>query len=433
VVNLAKQGERIELETENGRQEGVFVKEDHEFMFIKLKSGYNIGVAKRNVKGIKSMGEPERKHATDKHITTQKNNKLPTVALLHTGGTIASKVDYETGAVVAKFTPDEIIGLFPDLGGLANISSRLVSNIMSENMRFYHYNLILHAVVEEAKKGADGVIITHGTDTLHYTAAALSFALENLQIPVVIIGSQRSSDRPSTDSAVNLLCAATFITQAKMPGVFICLHDGPSDDTCIILEGVSARKMHSSRRDAFRPINKSPIAKVDYTAKSVQVIREKAKPKGDLKVNPFNENIKVGIAKVHPQMFADELAAYEKFDGLIIEGTGLGHGEILAGDDKSEENKKIKAQLEKLSKKIPVAMTTQTIYGRVNMNVYSPGRDLLDMGVIGNYCDMTPETAFVKLAWLLSNYKGQAKIKELFEKNLRGEISERSEKETFLI
>ena len=433
---MARQGEHIQVQTDSGEHSGVFVKDDGEFIFLKLKSGYNIGIAKRRIKSTKATpgGEPKKQAGKQPEAKVSEKKGLPIISLLHTGGTIASRVDYETGAVSAKFTPEEILALFPELGEIANVRSRLVSNIMSENMRYCHYNLIAKAVEEEIKKGASGVIITHGTDMLHYTAAALSFALEGLDRPVLIIGSQRSSDRPSTDSAMNLMCAAAFIANANVPGVFTCLHEGMSDDKCLVLEGVSARKMHSSRRDAFRPINNTAIARVDYSSRKVEILREprKASQEGGLRVRSFMENIKVGIAKVHPQMFAEELAAFEKFDGLIIEGTGLGHGQTVGFDSHTSENEKIKSEIAKLAKKMPVAMTVQTIYGRVNMNVYSPGRELVELGVLGNYCDMTPETAFIKMAWLLSNYKRE-EVRELYGKSLRGEITERSEKDTFLI
>ncbi|MBN2142202.1 Glu-tRNA(Gln) amidotransferase subunit GatD [Candidatus Woesearchaeota archaeon] len=425
-----KQGDAISVKTDSLLHEGVFVKEDNKFIFLKLKSGYNIGVNKQSISEIKTLAEKKDKEASVK--VAKPDKKLPLVSLLHTGGTIASKVDYSTGAVVAKFTPEEIIQTFPELLELANIKSQLISNIMSENMRFHHYNLIARAVEKEIKAGAQGVIVTHGTDTLHYTAAALSFMLKNVPVPVMLIGSQRSSDRPSTDSAVNLLSAVTFITHAGMKGVFICMHENLDDETCLVIEGVNARKMHSSRRDAFRPINKTPIAKVDYKKKQVKIMREVPQPEDEFKVKLFDEKIKVGIVKMHPQMYASELAGYEQFNGLIIEGTGLGHASIIKGDDESEENDLIKSEIRRLAGKMPIVMTTQTIYGRVNMNVYSPGRDLLEIGLLGNYCDMTPETAFIKLAWLLSTNSGQ-KASELFGKNLRGELSERSEKETFLI
>jgi len=437
---MFKQGEPVEISTSTQVFKGIFIKEEKDFLILKLSNGYNIGIAKRNIKESKSLGTAKAQLLSAKikdfvkaKADKQKpDEKLPLISLLHTGGTIASKVDYDTGAVIAKFTPEDILELFPELKSIANINSRLISNMLSENMRFSHYNIIARAVEDEIKKGAKGIIVTHGTDTLHYTAAALSFILENLQIPVVLVGSQRSSDRPSSDSSMNLISAVVFITHAKAGGVFACMHDNMSDDKCLVIEGVNARKMHTSRRDAFRPINKGLVARIDFNNKKIEWVKDIEKIEGKLELKPFNEKIKVGILKVHPNMFTEELEAYKGFDGLVIEGTGLGHIGITEVDLHTKENAELGKALKHFAEKMPVAMTSQTIYGRINMTVYSTGREQLDMGILGNYADMTPETAFIKLAWLLSNCS-KDEAKELFSKNLRGEISERSEKETFLI
>ncbi|HJX05980.1 MAG TPA: Glu-tRNA(Gln) amidotransferase subunit GatD [Candidatus Nanoarchaeia archaeon] len=432
---MFKQGEIVEVSTSTQLFKGVFINEEKDFLIIKLKSGYNIGISKRNIKEQKSLGAGKAEHKEAKKGKEKPDSKLPLISLLHTGGTIASKVDYNTGAVIAQFTPEDIIELFPELKEIANLNSKLISNMFSENMRFSHYNLMAKAVEEEIKKGARGIIITHGTDTLHYTAAALSFMLENIGIPVVIVGSQRSSDRPSSDSAVNLISAAIFITNTKAEGVFVCMHESMNDDNCLIMEGVNARKMHTSRRDAFRPINKGLVAKVDYKEKKIEWLKDAKKSEGKPSLKPFNERIKVGMVKIHPNMFADELECFKHYDGLVIEGTGLGHIGMVEVDNHTKENAEIGKILKHLAEKMPVVMSSQTIYGRIDMNVYSTGREQINLGLIGNYADMTPETAFIKLAWLLSNYSKENKeeIKALFEKSLRGEISERSEKEQFLI
>jgi glutamyl-tRNA(Gln) amidotransferase subunit D len=212
------------------------------------------------------------------------------------------------------------------------------------------------------------------------------------------------------------------------------MHENNDDDACLILPPCKTRKMHSSRRDAFRPINANPIARVSVEKKKIDFITdyEKKDKKKKITLKLFNEKLKIGLVKPHVQMFASEIHAYKDFDGLVIELLGIGHLPSMKVDEFTEENEHIIKAVAELAKKMPVVVAPQTIYGRINMNVYTPGRQLLDAGVIGNYTDMTPETAFIKLAWLLSHHK-KKEIKELFEKNLRGEISERSEKETFLI
>jgi len=448
---MFKQGEPVEISTSTQVFKGVFINEEKDFLVVKLKNGYNIGIAKRNIKDKKSVDKPEQKPKAKEEIKKEKPNlKLPLISILHTGGTIASKVDYSTGAVIAQFTESDILRLFPEIKELANISSKLIRNMQSEMIRFAHYNLLAKAVEEEVKKGADGIILTHGTDTLHYTAAALAFALENIGIPVILVGSQRSSDRGSSDSALNLLAAAQFIVNSEFTGVAICMHENNNDDTCLILPPCKTRKMHSSRRDAFRPINANPVARVSVEKKKIDFIssyekndtskQKLAEPgkqsfpdkKKKLVLKLFNENLKIGLVKPHVQMFASEILAYKDFDGLVIELLGIGHVPTMKVDEFTEENEKILKAIEELARKMPVVAAPQTIYGRINMNVYTPGRQLIDAGVIGNYTDMTPETAFIKLAWLLSNYKKE-EVADLFSKNLRGEISERSEKETFLL
>ncbi|MBT3323860.1 Glu-tRNA(Gln) amidotransferase subunit GatD [archaeon] len=417
-----KVGDRVFVETKDKKMEGILMPSNKDdSIVLKLDSGYNLGVLKKKVKSVKVLKNFKEKKVKLKEHKPSKNKKK--VCILHTGGTIASKVDYETGGVVAKFKPEEILSMFPELEKLANVDSKLVRNMVSEDMRFEHYNLLAKAVEKEVKKGVDGIIITHGTDTMHYTSAALSFVLENLNVPVLLVGAQRSSDRGSSDAAMNLICAVEFIVNSKFHGVGICMHKNADDDVCWILPGLKSRKLHSSRRDAFKPINAKAIAEINYKTRSVKMLeKEKEKSNEKLKLKLFKE-VKVGIVKAYPNMFADQLKVFEKYNGLVLIGTGLGHMPITEIDDFTKENKKILDQIKKLVGKMPVVMSPQTIFGRIDMNVYSPGRTLLDIGVIGNLSDMTPETSYIKLAWLLSNYPKE--VKEMYMENLRGEFNER--------
>ncbi|PIN81564.1 Glu-tRNA(Gln) amidotransferase GatDE subunit D [Candidatus Woesearchaeota archaeon CG10_big_fil_rev_8_21_14_0_10_30_7] len=416
-------GDFVKIRTEDVELEGKYVpSEDTKFFVLKLDSGYNISIPKRGIEGIELIKKNEVRD--QKKAKAKLKKELPTISILHTGGTISSKVSYDTGAVYNEFTPEELLELFPELHDMANISSFLVSNMSSDDVRFAHYNILAKAVEAEVKKGVKGIIITHGTDTLHYSSAALSFALENLPIPVLLVGAQRSSDRGSSDAAVNLICAVNFIINTKYAGVAVCMHERSGDNTCIILPGTKCRKMHSSKRNAFKPINVPPIAKVNFEDKKIIVFQQKLpKLDGKFTLKLFKEKLKVGIIKVHTNMYASQFSSFKNFNGLIIEGTGLGHAPINKTDKHTSEHEKIFKELTNLTKKMPVAMSTQTIYGIVDMNVYTPGRRLLEIGVLGNYTDMTPETAFIKLAWLLSNQPKQ--VKELYNKNVRGEISER--------
>ena len=261
-----KSGDKVAVSTSEGDFEAVFIPSaDPKTLIFKLESGYNIGIPKSKVKSVKLVKSAVSKPSAPKKL--DEKNGLKSISILHTGGTIASKVDYSTGAVNAKFTPEELVEMFPELKDIANISSKLVRNMASDDLRFDHYNLLANEVAREIKSGASGVIITHGTDTMHYTSAALSFMLENVPIPVILVGAQRSSDRGSSDAAMNLLCAAEFIVKTDYVGVAVCMHKSESDDVCVIIPGTKVRKMHTSRRDAFKPVNCSPLAEIDFKSR----------------------------------------------------------------------------------------------------------------------------------------------------------------------
>jgi glutamyl-tRNA(Gln) amidotransferase subunit D len=420
-------GDYIEIETSSEKIKGILMPNSiNNKLVLKLENGYNIGIDSKKIKSKKLI-----KKKTKMNIKISKikmNKKLPKISILHTGGTIASKVSYETGGVTAKFKPEELLEMFPKIKKIANITSRLIGNMFSEDMNFSHYNLIAKEIEKEVKKGVKGIIITHGTDTMHYTSAALSFILEDLNIPIILTGAQRSSDRPSSDAELNLICATQFISNCNnFADVGICMHSGIDDSSCYILPGTKTKKLHSSRRDAFQVINSKPWAKVDNRGKinyiSTNFNKNKEK---SLKLKLLNENLKIGILKTHPNLSKEEISIYSKFDGLIIEGTGLGHLGINKIDKFTSKNETIFNEIKKLSKKIPIIMCSQTNFGRVNMNVYGTGRKLQEF--IHSGSDMTSETTFIKLAWLLSNKKN---VKKLITKNLRGEINSRI-KEEFL-
>lgn len=413
-------GDKVEITTKKETLSGLFMPSKENTFILKLDNGYNLGIDKKNIKKVKLLSKYKEKKPKSSKV--KQNSKLPTITILHTGGTIASKVDYETGGVIARFSPEELLEMFPELKKIVNLKSRLVSNMWSEDLNFQHYNLLAKEVEKEVKAGADGVIITHGTDTLHYTSSALAFILENLTIPVILVGSQRSSDRGSSDAALNLICACNFIANSKFQDVAICMHSSMEDESCYILPATKSRKLHSSRRDAFKAINTDPIALVDKQGK-IEYSQKVKQKKGKLNLRLFKE-VKVGILKAHPNMLSKEVSFYKNYDGLVLEGTGLGHLPINKTDSSTIENEKVFAELKKLTKKIPVVITSQCIFGRINMNVYTTGRKLQEIGVLGNGLDMTTETAFIKLAWLLSNFKKQD-VFELISENISNELNER--------
>ena len=426
-----REGDVVEVVTDDSAQYSgtIIPSADSGALTLKLPSGYNVGIGAEKIKSARkiSSGKIVAKPAA---IEIKRNPELPTIAILHTGGTLASRVNYSTGGVYAAFSPEDLITMFPELAQIANFEARLVSNIMSEDMRFSDYKKIAGAVADEIRRGVRGIIIGHGTDMLAYTSAALSFILENLPIPVILVGAQRSSDRGSSDAAMNLICAAEFIAKTDFAGVAICMHDASDDGCCAILPATKTRKMHTSRRDAFKAINDTAIARVNYKTREIAFLKKdyaKRGPKAKLELRDKFEDA-VGMIKIRPNMHADEFLFFrnKKYKGLIIEATGLGHMPVGV----AEENIKIRKGVQSLIKSgCVVAIASQCLYGRVHPAVYTNLRILSEMGVV--FCeDMLPETAFIKLAWLLGNYK-KKEAEQLIARNLRGEITERTELETF--
>ena len=400
---------------------------DSNCIVIKLANGYNIGIDFRNasVRRIK----PAKKSSEKKPALSFDKTKPP-VALITTGGTITSKIDYETGAVRSLIKPGELLDTTPRLREIINlteISSPFAR--MSEDMNADDWAKIAKETARLLNKGNKGVIITHGTDTLHYTAAALSFALKNLHKPVVLVGAQRSSDRGSADTTMNLVCSA-YVAVSNISEVGICMHGSINDDYCLFSRGTKVRKMHTSRRDAFRPINELPLAKIWYDGK-IEIVNKNYKKRNDSEKVEADAKFekKVALLKAYPGSDPHVLEYYASkgYKGFVIEGTGLGHVPTKS------KNSWIPV-IKKLTKDgIPVVIAPQTLYGRINPNVYTNLRILFyDAGAIPGQ-DMLPETAYVKLCWALGHTKDFDKIKSIMMENIAGEITSRSIINTFLM
>jgi len=413
---------KIEIEYNTKKVSGILINETNDFVTIKLASGYNSNFKKENIKEI-SREELPKQTNSDKNILKSLNSDkkdLPKISIIHTGGTIASKVDYKTGAVSSKFTPKELLDLYPELNSIANISASMIGNLFSEDMRFAHYNLMLKEIENSINAGAKGIIISHGTDTLHYTSAALQYACKNLNIPIILVGAQRSSDRPSSDAYSNLTIAVNFILQTpKFRRVGICMHDSISDNSFTILDGINAKKMHSMRRDAFMQINYSPIAKIFEN--KIEILREelltKENKNNDFSYTKYDENLKIGFFKAHPNLHSKELELLKFYDCCIIEGTGLGHLAVEVVDDVTKEHSENLKILSNLSKETKLIMGTQTVYGGINMNVYSSGREI-QKSMFGNLLNLTTETLFIRAAYCLS--QKEKSFDESWNANLEG-------------
>src|SRR6266550_3453300 len=335
----------------------------------------------------------------------------PTVAVLGTGGTIASYVDYRTGAVHPAVTAEELVFSVPELLDVCNVRARVIYSIFSENLKPENWQHLALEVAKELSSGAAGVIIPHGTDTLHFTTAALSFLLRDLTGPVVVVGAQRSSDRPSSDAASNLLSAAR-VSVANLGEVVAVMHGETSDTFGLIHRGTKVRKMHSSRRDAFRSLNATPLGRVHSDGTVELTDRALPRARGPTKVDDALD-LKVALVSFYPGQPPTQLeAVLEGQHGVVIAGTGLGH---VAHD--------LIPILHRATRDgIAVVMTTQTLQGRVSMRVYDTGRDLLKAGVIEGQ-DMTPETAYVKLMWVLGHTREHAEVARAMATNVAGEIN----------
>ena len=427
--NICEVGDYAEISTKDEKFEGFLIPSTNKDIYVlKLDSGYNIGINKNKIKKIITLKNFSAKKENIGKIVQKKN--LPTISILHTGGTIVSRVDYKTGATTSAFTPEELLAMFPEIKNIANFRSKLVRKMWSDDLRFKHFGILAKEIEKEIKEGVKGVIIGMGTDNLAVASSALSFVLENCPIPVILVGSQRSSDRGSSDAAMNLICASTFIAQTDFSGVAICMHENLNDQTCLIFPACKTRKLHTSRRDAFKVVNDNAIARVNFKNKEIEFFKPNYNKKGKKLIIKDKFEEKVGLIKITINMNAKQFLAYKGYKGLVIEGTGLGHTPLDVIDEETKEHNKIKNALKQLSKSTVLVMTSQCLFGRVNLNVYSKGRDLQELGVISGQ-DMLPETAFVKLAWLLGNFNKE-KTKELIGKNLRGEINEKITAKEFL-
>ncbi len=412
-------GDWIEV---NGREGRLMPKPgtgDPEIINLKLESGYNIGLKPEKVELIEKREEPE----TDSEVNMRHSEDQKDILILHTGGTIASRVSYETGGVKASFEQEDMVQMYPEVIEEANVHSEVyVGKIMSEDMEPGHWQGIAEKI-DEVKDEYDGIVIGHGTDTLSSTAAALNLMLKGVDTGVLLVGSQRSSDRPSTDARMNLFCATKFLSETEFTGIGVCMHETSSDDTCAILPGAKTKKMHTSRRNAFEPINTEKLATVDYQTGDIDYNREEETKEYE-KSTELNEN--VGFLKVRPGLQPEEIQFYidQDYDGVVIEGTGLGHMPISTFDEETEHHKEIQDKLEQLTEDAVVVMSSNCINGRVDMDVYDNQVKVKKRGVIESE-DMHPELAYVKLMWVLGQADSTEEAKKLFQKNFNGEISGR--------
>ena len=433
----AEYGDIVKVYTNEETFEGILMprpeifEKDH--TIIKLDNGYNIGIENKRIKKIEVLRKYENKKYEKIKLGYKKG--LPTVSILSFGGTISSRVDYKTGGVYADYMAEDFVSMLPELRDIANLRAEKVMSIMSEDMSPEDWKLMAKRIAKELNDDeVTGVVVTQGTDTLHYSTAAMSFFLRNLSKPVIFTAAQRSIDRGSSDAFLNLICAVQAAIKFNGAAVVTCLHGTSDDSYCILNRGTKVRKMHTSRRDAFRPINELPLAKV-YEDGKIEVLNNNYKTKNFSQVTVDDKfEHKTSLVYVYPGMNPDifDFFVEKKYKGVVIAATGLGH---VAGLEDTNFNKKysLLKKIEKLNEKnISVVISTQTIYGRVHPYVYTNLRKLsVELNCIFVE-DMLPETAYVKLGWVLGHTHKIDEVREMMLKNYAGEISQRTDEKAFL-
>ncbi len=405
--NGANVHDRVRIETRDMVYEGLILPKhnfsEEDIIILKLDNGYNIGVSTEDAK-MTLISKAEKKNAVD--YIKKENNELPDISILGTGGTIASFVDYKTGAVSPAITAEQLVNSVKALDEVANVSAEPLFSLASEDMKPEHWEGMANKIKEMHDKKNHGIVIGHGTDTMSYSAAALSFQLPEISNPVVFTGAQRSPDRPSSDAHLNLVGAAKT-AMSDLGEIGIAMHETTDDENVAIWRGNRTRKAHSSKRNAFQSPNEGPLGivkdKIEWKRKYRSTVESTTIKAG------FDDNI--GMIWSHPGLKVNDWEnSVSNKNGVVIAGTGLGH-----------INSELLDVIEKTSKDIPVAMSSQCLSGSTNLNVYRNGRKLLERGVVETY-DMSPETALVKMMWLSKHHREN--VRTMMGENLVGEISD---------
>jgi glutamyl-tRNA(Gln) amidotransferase subunit D len=417
----ARVGDKVKVEREGEAVEGILMPRtqlgDPNYLVLKLASGYNIGVKVNGRAKVEVVESKARPPGAPPFAPPEEKPDLPLVEVIGTGGTIVSRVEYRTGAVYPALSTEDLYRAVPEISSIARVRARVLFSLLSENVYPPHWEKMAEAVAEALEEGAAGVIVAHGTDTMGYTAAALSFALQDLPAPVILVGSQRSSDRPSSDAALNLMAAVRAAAYGPFAEVGVAMHEWVSDEAVVIHRGTKVRKCHTSRRDAFKTVNASPLARVS-DGKLTMLASEGFRPRnptGKVRVKPRFDP-KVALVKFHPGFNPEVIDWYvdRKYRGIILEGTGLGHVARLCYSHLRRA----------LDEGLFVGMTSQCLWGEVRMTVYEVGRELSALGVVP-LGDMLPETALVKAMWAFGQVSEKEEVQRLMLTNLAGELSSR--------
>ncbi|MFX1511624.1 MAG: Glu-tRNA(Gln) amidotransferase subunit GatD [Promethearchaeota archaeon] len=413
-----KEWDFVQVSTPKLNVEGIVLPRpelgEDRFITIKLSTGYNVGIDVDNILSIKKIGHEKGEYKLPEKAKEPDSTKKR-VPILGCGGTIASRLDYQTGAVIPALTPVELYSMVPELADIAFIEPRLLFELLSEDMQPENWVKISAEIIKEIEQDAQGIVLAHGTDTLGFTAAATAFLIQNLKIPLVFVGAQRSSDRPSSDAALNLIAGATVATKSDIAESIVSMHGHISDRITFVHRGTRVRKMHSSRRDAFRTMGDLPLA-IARKGK-LKLLRNDYNKRGSAKGEIYADTrieSKVALLYTYPGIGRDRVDSLidAGYKGIVIAGTGLGHTPqcLFPAIERAIESE------------IPIVITTQCLNGFVGLNVYSNGRRLLNLGVIPGK-NILPETALVKLMVILGRTQNEEEIQSLMLTNLAGEFS----------
>ena len=417
-----------EIKTRRGTYRGIILPRaentDDRHIVLKLPNGYNIGITVDDIVQMREVGYKQAHYRIPEKEFPYDPSK-PNVRLLGTGGTIASRLDYRTGAVIPAFSPGELYGAVPELAEIANIETEKLFAVFSENMGPEQYIALARAAAKYIEEGADGIVIGHGTDTMHHTAAALTYMLQDLPVPVVLVGSQRSSDRPSSDAAFNLLNATYAAARGDLAEVMVCMFGPTSDLYDLLHQGTRVRKMHSSYRSTFRTLGDTPLAMVNWR-KGITPIKKDYRRRDKsrrVKLDAVFDD-RVSIVYYYPAMKPDIIYSLIEngYKGIVIAGTGLGH-----------VNKPLYPAIKRaIDEGVHVFMTVQTLWGYAQMYVYDTGRDLMSLGVVplGN---MLPEVAYIKLGWVLGHTHEREKVIKMMTTPISRDITEREPYNGYLV
>ncbi len=332
------------------------------------------------------------------------------VCLITTGGTISSVYDSETRALRPGLSVEELIERLPKGMGNIEVIQRELYQLDSANAQPHHWQTLASTIKEVSEEIQDltGIVVTHGTDTMTYSAAAVSFMVQDFGKPIVFTGSQIPATVPWSDGPRNLLDA---IRVAAF---------GDLGETCIVFNGevhraTRAKKVRANSYDAFDSMDPSPIG---LLARDI-VLYEGRKKRDHTCIPRFDTRLddRVFLLKVFPGMPPQTLARIVDmgFHGIIVEGYG-------SGNIPTNENALTGGILQAIDQGCFVVVSSQCAFGQADLSIYEVGRAAMEVGAMSAH-DMTSEAALVKLAWVLGHTKESDRVKEMMGISYIGEMS----------